>query len=83
MGLTEWTILADDLDYKEACGYIKAAASLGSRPGLSRIRKLCRKLGDPQKKLRFIHIAGTNGKGSTGAMSAAGDSSLFLLTRLS
>ncbi len=33
-------------------------------PGLSRIRALCRRLGDPQSSLRFIHVAGTNGKGS-------------------
>ncbi len=68
---TEWTILADRFDYKEACGYIQRAGVLGSRPGLSRIRSLCKKLGDPQDKLRFIHIAGTNGKGSTGAMTAS------------
>ena len=36
-------------------------------PGLERISALCKKLGDPQDKLRFIHIAGTNGKGSTSA----------------
>ncbi len=36
-------------------------------PGLSRIAALCRKLGEPQKNLRFIHIAGTNGKGSVSA----------------
>ncbi|MBQ8448941.1 MAG: bifunctional folylpolyglutamate synthase/dihydrofolate synthase, partial [Clostridia bacterium] len=37
-------------------------------PGLSRIAELCCKLGNPQKSLRFIHVAGTNGKGSTCAM---------------
>lgn len=36
-------------------------------PGLERIGALCKKLGDPQDSLRFIHIAGTNGKGSTSA----------------
>ena len=36
-------------------------------PGLERIGALCKKLGNPQDKLRFIHIAGTNGKGSTSA----------------
>ena len=35
--------------------------------GLDNIRYLCEKLNNPQDKLRFIHIAGTNGKGSTGA----------------
>jgi dihydrofolate synthase/folylpolyglutamate synthase len=34
------------------------------KPGLSRIRKLCAALGNPQDKLRFVHVAGTNGKGS-------------------
>ncbi len=36
-------------------------------PGLSRISALCEKLGNPQDKLKFIHIAGTNGKGSVSA----------------
>ena len=41
---------------------------MGSRPGLSRITELCRRLGDRQKSLRVIHVAGTNGKGSFCAM---------------
>jgi len=40
-------------------------------PGLDRIRKLLALLGDPQKQLKFVHIAGTNGKGSTAAMTAS------------
>ncbi len=36
-------------------------------PGLSRVSELCKRLGDPQKSLKFIHIAGTNGKGSVSA----------------
>ena len=40
-------------------------------PGLGRIRKLLALLGDPQKELKFVHIAGTNGKGSTAAMTAS------------
>ena len=40
-------------------------------PGLHRIRKLLSLLGDPQKELKFVHIAGTNGKGSTAAMTAS------------
>ncbi|MDR3244409.1 MAG: bifunctional folylpolyglutamate synthase/dihydrofolate synthase, partial [Elusimicrobiota bacterium] len=35
------------------------------KPGLSRIRNLLKALGNPQKTLKYIHIAGTNGKGST------------------
>ena len=40
-------------------------------PGLDRIRQLLKLLGDPQKELKFVHIAGTNGKGSTAAMTAS------------
>lgn len=43
----------------------------GSVPGLERIREMLALMGNPEKKLRFIHLAGTNGKGSTGAMIAS------------
>ena len=49
----------------------KFFASLGMmviKPGLERVKELAARAGDPEKDLRFIHIAGTNGKGSTGAM---------------
>lgn len=39
--------------------------------GLDRMRELMRRLGDPQKELRFVHVAGTNGKGSVCAMLAS------------
>ena len=55
-------------NYEKACEYINRSASLGSRPGLSRITRLCELMGDPQDSMRFIHVAGTNGKGSTCAM---------------
>ena len=42
-----------------------------AQPGLTRIRQLLALLGNPEKQLKFIHIAGTNGKGSTAAMSAS------------
>lgn len=58
-------------DHNMACKYIEDAAGLGSRPGLDRIRGLCERLGHPEDKLRFIHVAGTNGKGSTSCMIAA------------
>ncbi|MCR5672127.1 MAG: bifunctional folylpolyglutamate synthase/dihydrofolate synthase [Lachnospiraceae bacterium] len=64
-------ISAEMTDFNEACRYIEDAARLGSRPGLDRIRMLCDLLGNPEDKLRFIHIAGTNGKGSTAAMIAS------------
>ena len=59
------------MTYREALDYIHSVVWKGSRPGLSRITELLGLLGDPQKKLRFIHIAGTNGKGSTSAMTEA------------
>ena len=61
----------------EAIAYIHSVSWKGSRPGLERITELCRALGDPQRDLRFIHVAGTNGKGSfcrmlSGILTAAG-----------
>ena len=65
------------MTYSKALAYIHSTDWRGSRPGLSRIRELCRRLGDPQNDLRFIHVAGTNGKGSfcrmlSGILAAAG-----------
>ena len=59
------------MDYKEALAYINALEFYGSKPGLSRVGELLEKLGKPQKELKFIHIAGTNGKGSCAAMLAS------------
>lgn len=47
---------------------IHSLDKFGSRPGLERIKKLLDILGNPQDELKFIHIAGTNGKGSTCAL---------------
>ena len=58
------------MTYREALEYIHSTDWRGSKPGLSRITELCRRLGDPQDSLRFIHVAGTNGKGSVSAMTA-------------
>lgn len=55
------------MTYEEARNYIEHASKTGMSLGLSRMRELCRRLGNPQDKLSFIHIAGTNGKGSTAA----------------
>ena len=59
------------MTYQEAIEYINGVRWLGSKPGLERITELLRRLGDPQKKLKFVHIAGTNGKGSCAAMTAS------------
>ena len=55
------------MNEKEAMEYIAYLNTLGSKPGLTVIRELLRRAGDPQKELAFIHIAGTNGKGSVSA----------------
>lgn len=52
------------MTYKEALEYIHSVTWMGSRPGLSRITELCEKMNNPQNSLRFVHVAGTNGKGS-------------------
>ncbi len=49
---------------KEAEAFIEEINQYGISPGLENIRELCRRLGDPQEQLSFVHIAGTNGKGS-------------------
>ena len=59
------------MTYEEALSYIHAVSWKGSVPGLERITELCRRLGDVQRSLRFVHVAGTNGKGSTSAMIAS------------
>lgn len=53
---------------KETFEYIESLQSLGSHLGLLSIIELCKRLGNPQDELRFIHVAGTNGKGSVIAM---------------
>lgn len=59
------------MTYSEAVAFIQAVSWLGCRPGLERITDLMHRLGDPQKELRYIHITGTNGKGSTAVMLAS------------
>ena len=59
------------MTYEEALSYIHSVCWKGSKLGLERTRELLGKLGNPEKKLKFIHIAGTNGKGSTAAMLAS------------
>ena len=59
------------MNYEQALEYIHAVNWTFCKPGLERITSLCKALGNPQDKLRFIHVAGTNGKGSTSAMLAS------------
>lgn len=55
------------MDYNEALEYIHGTKKFGSKLGLDNIRELLNLLDNPHKRLKFIHIAGTNGKGSTSA----------------
>ncbi len=55
----------------EAIEYIHSNFWKGSTPGLTRTQTLLSKMGNPEKGLKFVHIAGTNGKGSTAAMTAS------------
>ena len=59
------------MTYNEALDYIHSVGWLGSRPGLSRTVELLRRLGNPEQELKFVHVAGTNGKGSTCACIAS------------
>ncbi|MGN0430207.1 MAG: bifunctional folylpolyglutamate synthase/dihydrofolate synthase [Acetatifactor sp.] len=52
------------MKYKEALEYLEETKKYGIVPGLGNIRNLMEGLGNPQKELRFVHLAGTNGKGS-------------------
>lgn len=52
------------MNYTEALEYIHGVSWTFCKPGLERISELCEKLSHPEKKLKFIHVAGTNGKGS-------------------
>ena len=53
------------MNYTEAIEYIEMSARYGIVPGLETMNELLRRLEHPEKNLKFIHIAGTNGKGST------------------
>lgn len=50
------------MTYEEALAYLENYTWSKTRLGLGRTRELTAKLGDPQKKLRFVHVAGSNGK---------------------
>ena len=56
------------MNYEEALEFVHCGFFGGTRPGLERVSELLAKLGNPEKKLRFIHVTGTNDKGSFCAM---------------
>ena len=69
--------IMDTENPKTAIEYIHSLGRFSGKPGLHRIKALCKALGNPQDRLKFVHLAGTNGKGSTvrmiaGALADAG-----------
>lgn len=56
------------MTYTEAIQFLYGLQMFGARPGLETTRQIAALAGNPHDKLRFIHVAGTNGKGSTCAM---------------
>jgi dihydrofolate synthase/folylpolyglutamate synthase len=56
------------MTYAEAIQFLYGLRLFGATFGLENTARLAALAGDPQRKLRFIHVAGTNGKGSTCAM---------------
>jgi dihydrofolate synthase/folylpolyglutamate synthase len=54
--------------YEESLGWLYSTQQFGIKLGLDNIRSLLKALGDPHEHLSFLHVAGTNGKGSVCAM---------------
>lgn len=52
-------------EYKQALDWLHNLLRFGQRPGLERMQWVLEQLGHPERRLSFIHVAGTNGKGST------------------
>jgi len=59
------------MNYEQASKYLSKCAHLGSRPGLDSICELLTRLSKPQDALFFVHVAGTNGKGSVASFIAS------------
>ena len=59
------------MDYAQAAERLRQTAKLGWKPGLESVGRLCARLGNPQDAVPSVHVAGTNGKGSTCAMIAS------------
>ncbi|MDH7571401.1 MAG: bifunctional folylpolyglutamate synthase/dihydrofolate synthase, partial [Armatimonadota bacterium] len=56
------------MTFAEAEAYLSSLLRFGIRPGLERIRALCRRFGDPQNLFPTLHVGGTKGKGSVTMM---------------
>ena len=62
------SMTGESMTPEDALKYIHSVKWQGSKPGLDRTRELLERLGNPEKSFKFVHVAGTNGKGSTAAM---------------
>jgi len=69
--VTIFTNLQPDMTYSEILAHIFSRGRFGMKPGLERVGTILSRLGNPQLRLPVVQIAGTNGKGSTGAFLAA------------
>lgn len=56
------------MNYGQSMEYLSSTGMLGGRPGLERMEVLLEALGHPERQTPFLHVAGTNGKGSTAAL---------------
>ena len=56
------------MEYEQAVAWVHSLPRLAGHPGVENERRLLEKLGHPEQHLRFVHVAGTNGKGSICAM---------------
>lgn len=56
------------MTYEEALRYLAQTEMMGTHLGLTLMEELLRRLGSPHRQLKFVHVAGTNGKGSTAAL---------------
>lgn len=63
--------MQQEQEYREALEWIHGLGRFGIKPGLERVKAMLELLGNPQQQIRFVHVAGTNGKGSTAAMLAS------------
>ncbi|NLL52284.1 MAG: bifunctional folylpolyglutamate synthase/dihydrofolate synthase [Peptococcaceae bacterium] len=66
--LRETTKKGQDQEYTETLDFIRNLTKFGINLGLARIQELLHRLNNPERKIRVIHIGGTNGKGSTTAI---------------
>ena len=59
------------MNFQEASDYVTSSTAPGTKLGLERVKDLLSRMGNPEKEIAVIHVAGTNGKGSTCVMLAA------------